>query len=734
MSFTQADGKNTEQHNSPVFNTLHVLHNAGRKHFIQNNIWEVCLCSIIAAIDPKCKLYKLVESLPAKDDLLNENSLLNVLAHLGYVAKKIDIENEEIDERLLPILVISKERKPVVLLRKEEDGLYQSYEPDTLSLVKTDIDKKNIKQIWFFERFDEVRSELSPFMRKGSGHSWFGALLGRFRGTFTQVIVAGLFLNLIALVTPLFIMAVYDRVISTQSIDTLLMLCVGVGLAIIFEFCLRQIRSQGLSWLAGRMDNIVGNKIFSHLIGLSPSLIERASVSSQIARIKTFESIRDFFSGSVFLSLLEIPFVIIALAVIYVIAGSLAVVPVVMVFAYLTLFWVVQSKVKIAIRLAAKASSARQSFTIEIFEKMRGIRSYGLTGHCESKFRDLSGKEMYSHFYLGWLGLIAENIAHALTLISVVATVGFGVHLIWAGAMSTGALVASMILVWRILTPFYSLCTMIPRLEQLRNSIAQVNNLMDIDTEATESKSYARLTKMKGGVEFNQVRMRYKENSDLVFEDVTFKMNPGDFVVISGDNGSGKTTLLKMIKGMYGAEHGAVRIDGFDIRQLDASNLRRQIAYVPQQPDFFKGRIIDNLRIGNPLATLEDAKQALILADAWEEIEELPEQIFTEIKSNSEKILPSSLSVKLSLARAYLHSASLILIDELPNTLMRGKTGENLKKYIEAGKGKRTCLMVSYNKEFVELADFVVMLRRSEKPIVGKNYILINELNTMEAA
>src|SRR5690606_37489999 len=100
------------------------------------------------------------------------------------------------------------------------------------------------------------------------------------------------------------------------------MLCVGVSLAIVFEFFLRQIRSKGLSWLSGRMDNIVGNKIFSHLIGLSPTLIERASVSSQIARIKTFESIRDFFSGSVFLSLLEIPFVIIAVVVIYAIAGS----------------------------------------------------------------------------------------------------------------------------------------------------------------------------------------------------------------------------------------------------------------------------------------------------------------------------------------------------------------------------------------------------------------------------
>ncbi len=734
MSSEQVTYNTIENNNSPVFNALDIMQKAGRQYFTADNIWEVCLCSIVAAIDPKCKLYKLAESLPVTDEPLDEDSLMNILAHLGYTAKKIDIENEDIDQRLLPILIVSKDRKPMVLLEAETEDTYKGYDPNTLSLTSVRIDKNDIKQIWFFERYDEIRSELSQFMRKGSGQSWFSALVGRFKGTFTQVMIAGLFLNLIALVTPLFIMAVYDRVISTQTVDTLIMLCVGAGLAICFEFLLRQIRSEGLSWLAGRMDNIVGNKIFAHLIGLNPSLIERASVSSQIARIKTFESIRDFFSGSVFLSLLEIPFVVIALTVIYVIAGQLAFVPLVMVGAYLLLFWAVQSKIKVAIRLAAKASSARQSFTIEIFEKMRGIRSYGLTSHCESKFRDLSGKEMYSHFYLGWLGLIAENIAHALTLVSVVAVVGFGVHLIWAGMMSTGALVASMILVWRVLTPFYSLCTMIPKFEQIRNSIGQVNMLMDIDTEATESKSYARLTRMRGEIDFHQVSMRYSTKSDMVFEGVTFKVDAGNFVVISGDNGAGKTTLLKMIKGMYGAEHGTVRIDGFDIRQLDISNLRRQIAYVPQTPDFFKGTIIDNLRIGNPLATAEDVKHALILADAWEEIQTLPEGLLTEIKTDNEKVFSSSLASKLSLTRAYLHSAPLILIDELSNILLRGKTGENLKKYIEASKGKRTCIMVSYSKDFVEMADFVVMLRRGEAPIVGSNYILINELNTMEAA
>jgi ATP-binding cassette subfamily C protein LapB len=300
-------------------------------------------------------------------------------------------------------------------------------------------------------------------------------------------------LNVIALSTPLFIMLIYDRVIAAGAPEILPMLAIGACIAISFEWVLRRTRSQGLSWLAARMDNIVGSKIFAHLIGLPPSLIERASVAAQIARIKTFESVRDFFSGSVFLSMLELPFVVIAALAIYAVAGPLVLVPLAMIACYGLLFWAIHKKVKIAIRLAAKASSARQQFAIETFEKIQGVRGNGLSKTWQAKFRELSGREMLAHFRLNWLGMMAETLAHAITLIAAVATVGFGVHMIWAGMMSTGALVATMILVWRVLTPFYSLCTMIPRLEQLRNSIMQVNMLMDIDTEAMEAVTAARL-------------------------------------------------------------------------------------------------------------------------------------------------------------------------------------------------------------------------------------------------
>jgi ABC-type bacteriocin/lantibiotic exporter with double-glycine peptidase domain len=300
--------------------------------------------------------------------------------------------------------------------------------------------------------------------------------------------------------------------------------------------------------------------------------------------------------------------------------------------------------------------------------------------------------------------------------------------------MSAGALVATMILVWRILTPFYSMCTMIPRLEQLRNSIIQVNDLMDIETEAKEAQSHSRLPMIKGHVAFNNVSFKYNENADAVFESLSFEAMPGDTVAITGGNGCGKATILKLIKSLHKPMHGTIRIDGFDIRQLDAPHIRRQIAYVPKHPSFYNGSIVENMRFSNPLATKDDIIKALELADAMHDVERFPDGLNTIIGSYGEHRITSSLAARLSLARAYLHSGSLLLIDELPNTLLSSQTGKNLKNYILQAKGKRTILFCTYRQDFLEMADTIVCLRGLDKPIVGSADIVYEQIKSAEVA
>lgn len=277
--------------------------------------------------------------------------------------------------------------------------------------------------------------------------------------------------------------------------------------------------------------------------------------------------------------------------------------------------------------------------------------------------------------------------------------------------MSTGALVASMILVWRILLPFYSLCTMIPRLEQLRNSILQVNTLMDLDTEADTAMTAAALPVIRGDISFDQVTLKYNEDSETLIHGLTLNVPAGCLCAVTGRNGSGKSSLLKMLKALYRPATGTIRIDGFDMRQMEVTELRRQISYVPQRPDFFPGTLAENLVIGNPFATAKEIESALTLAGLDDSIRAYLSQAINNVP------MTETVATALSLARAYLQNTKILLIDELPNSLMNGPAGKNLKAYIKSS-GK-TVLIATHRGDLLQMADIVIRLSRHTPPQTG---------------
>lgn len=700
--------------------------------------WGKTLCAMILTLEPGCRMTKIIDALPycgidAKP--LDSFDVKNIISRLGYFARSTETPLTTLDKRLMPCIFIPEtDRDNPLLVLKADKGGVKAYSPRENGFVMLDMEaqKKLSGEALLFKPFDESRQATSKFMRSGTGYGWFQALLTRFKSSYRHILVTGLVLNILALATPIFMMLVYDRAIASNALDVLPMLAVGAVLVLAFESLFRHTRTKAIAWFSGRVDNIVGNKIFAHLIDLSPSLIERASIAAQIARIKTFETVRDFFTGSAFLSMLELPFIVISLLAMGFIAGPLVMVPLVTILCFLAVFFAVRETIKKTIRLAAKASSARQQFTIDTFEKLHGIRACGLMTPWYKKFRELSGRELLCHFNLSWLGMIGETTANALVLMSAVATIGFGAQMIWADTLTPGGLIATMILIWRVLTPFYSLCMMIPRIEQLINSIVQVNKLMDLDTEPMEARVASRLPKVSGNISFQNITFRYSAEADPIISGLSLEARAGELVVISGENGAGKSSLLKLAMGLYRPTEGAVRIDGFDIRQIDAQDLRRKIAYMPQIPDFFSGTVAENLRIANPLATTRDIEQALLQADLGDDVAALDSGMDTVI--NDWEARASSFLNKLALARLYLQPSNLVLIDEISNNIMASTAGQNLRDYIIRSRGRKTIIMATYRHDFMDMADTLVMLRKGGAADVSTPFIMFNRDKTKEMA
>jgi ABC-type bacteriocin/lantibiotic exporter with double-glycine peptidase domain len=212
------------------------------------------------------------------------------------------------------------------------------------------------------------------------------------------------------------------------------------------------------------------------------------------------------------------------------------------------------------------------------------------------------------------------------------------------------------------------------------------------------------------------VRLRYSEKDDAALDDLSFEVKPGELVAITGGSGSGKTTLLKAMLGLYRPEVGAMLLDGFDLRQLDPFELRRQIGYAPQVPDFYSGSILENLRLGNPIASAEDARRALEEVGGWEGVHAFPHGLDAVIAPRGAAAPPQSLAPKLSLARLILHDGRILLIDELPNVLMAGTVGAQVKSLLSEWKGRKTVFIVTQREDVTALADVVVTLSRHGRP------------------
>lgn len=703
-----------------------------------------CFCAYVLANQPAVEFVTVAQAIAHSDQTMSLPDFLNSLANLERKAITLSSSPAELDPRLLPCLHIPVRRgrrqvenaKLVLSANDTVNGreytVFRGSDGTFEDLSEAQVRNELRGEVFVFQDTKDAVTKGSESEQADMGYRWFRATLPRFAHGFWQIIAVSTTLSLVSLGTPLFIMLVYDRVIAPHNTEPLAYLAVGVGMAILMEWVLKTLRTVSISWLTGRLDYVVGTAIFERLIQLSPQMIERAYVSAQIARIRTFESIRDFFNSPVFMSLIDMPTILVSLVAITWLGGWLAMVPAVIGLLYVALFLFLRMRVQYAIQRAARATSATQRFSLETFEKLEGIRAAGLGARWLDKFKDLSGRENVALLRLNIDGFLGETLAHALTVLSAMATLAVGIHLIWQNQLTTGALVASMILTWRILSPFNGLCTVIPRFEQMRNSVIQIDNLMEVPIENEANEITMRVASNGGQLHFNNVTLRYTREGGPIMLGLNADIQRGELVIITGASGSGKSSMLKLALGLYAPVTGTIHLDGIDIRQIQPHSLRPSICYVPQASELLPGTVAESLRFANAFASDEELWAALREAGAEAAVRALPDGLQTDLSDVEVLEINPALPFRLGLARALLHPSRLILIDEQPSFVLSAGMQADIKRLVENSRGQRTILLVSHRDDFADMADRVVHLRRGKTPIIRTRKT--SQLNGMENA
>ena len=662
--------------------------------------YAACLAPLLSAMGWMGRARHVAEAVPHFSRNLDLEGLRRTVANLNICSLPIRIRDDRISPSLFPCLFVPKKGGVRVIIARDQDGL-RVYDGSTRT-YQTLSGSRLWGTAYVFRGDPEAQN------RGGTQGAWTTGIARRFARLFLQVIAATFMLNILGIAMPLFMMAIYDKVIPSRNPYELVYLVGGVAFAMATERGFRRVRNRIMTYLAGRIDFIVGTSIFRQVLLMPVSMTENEPLGSQLTHLQEFESIREFFTGPLGETLIDLPFVILFVAVIASIGGWLVLVPIT---AALAMFIAGLASIPIARLVLSVGSHSRgqqQRFLIEAVTGMRSIRFSGSESIWLNRFRDLSAATASSDFRSSMFTHTLQTVGRIVTLISGIGLVWFGAGMAMQKELTIGALVALMSLSWRVLTPFQSGLMLLNRGAQIRGSLRQINHLLRLKPERNPGR--VPLPRVfRGRISFSGVSYRHSPDSDPALTGVTFQIGPGELVAITGPNGAGKSTLAKLACGLYQAPVGSVTIDGIDVRQLDPLDIRQHIGFVPQTSELMYGTVAQNFRLAVPTALDQEIVEAARLADVHEAILRLPEGYSTRLNAAMMAELPEGFKQKLSIARALLRNPSILIFDE-PGQMLDESGDRALIATLQRLRGRSTVIVVTHRPSHMRVADRLIVL------------------------
>jgi ATP-binding cassette subfamily C protein/ATP-binding cassette subfamily C protein LapB len=539
-----------------------------------------------------------------------------------------------------------------------------------------------------------------------------GVLLG-FRPLLPGLLGCSCLLALLALAVPLFTMAMFDVLIGAGTIEPLPLLLAGLGIALCFEAAFRALRLTMLSDIGERIDAIVAHGVLERLLGLPLAMTERAGLSAQINRLRDFGTVREFFSGSLALAVLDMPFAVLLVGLLAVIGGPVAYAPLLALVLFAILFLAVRGATRRAVSAAAVSAQRRDELALEALGAMHLIRSCGAAAVWRARHAAAAAEAAVAAARVSALGGTVTALGQAVVGFSALAAIGLGVHAVLDGRIGAGGLIAAMMVIWRVLGPIQMAFTILSRWEQVRSSIRQTDQLMSLPPEREQQGPARPVGALLGDITVSRLSLRYLPQAEPALLGVSAEIRAGQVVALVGPSGAGKTSLLVSILGLYRASAGSVRIDGLDIRRFDPVELRRAIGYAPAVPQLVYGTVAQNLLLAAPGATEAEIREAAAATGLDRLVAALPEGFDTRLGDNSERQVAASLLTRISLTRLLLRRSRIVLMDEPANGLDDDGSAA-VARVITTLRGEATIVVVTHRPSHIALADRVFRLTEGQ--------------------
>lgn len=561
---------------------------------------------------------------------------------------------------------------------------------------------------------------MSDFTVKGDGENetallwqnhWFWGAFRQNWWTYGQIILAAMMINFFSLGSSIFIMTVYDRVIPNNAVDSLIALCIGMFIVIGFDFLLKFLRAYFIDTAGQKVDLKVAKGIFDRIMKLKLAS-QKGSTGGLVNTVREFESIRDFCTSATLATVVDIPFILLFLLVIYIIGGPIVIVPALAVPLVLVVGFIIQPFLSRFSREGMQEGSSKQSTLVEMVSGLETLKTLG----SDKLFHDRWEKAVENHAKVSlrsrMFSQVAINSAASAQQLTQIGIVAVGFVLIMEGELSIGALIACVIISGRCLAPLGQMANLLTRYNHAKVAYAALDKLMHQPNEDVSNRDFIRRKNMQGKIEFKHVTFKYPDQTMRALDDVSFTVEAGEKVGILGKIGSGKSTVLRLAAGLYDPDDGAVMMDDTDIRQIIPEDIRNNMAVVLQDVYLFSGSIKENITMGHDEISDEDILHAATISGAQEFLGALPNGYDMKLRDRGEG-LSGGQKQALAITRALVRKAPVMMMDE-PTSAM-DSTSENklIARLKEELKG-RTLLMVTHRPPLLALVDRIIVIEQGK--------------------
>ncbi|MBS9782836.1 MAG: type I secretion system permease/ATPase [Arcobacter sp.] len=637
---------------------------------------------------------------------------------------------EDISSLVLPVMIVFK---------NGSSGLFMGFEDDKAKILLASsgeslhlMDKESLKDeysgyiFYLGKTFKKYHENVHT--KKHSEH-WLWHTLKLSFPIYRDILLASFVINVFALASPLFTMNVYDRVVPNFATYTLWTLAIGVIVVILIDGILKFLRTHFIEIAAKKSDVIISSKLYERVMGLKMEAAP-TNVGAFASNMREFDSIKNFLTSSVMLFIVDLPFTLLFLFVIYYIGGLLVIVPITLMFVLLAYTLAIKKPLFKSIEASFEESTRKNAILIESIAGLRDIKLLNATGKFQWMWEQIVGSLAQKGVKSRFLSSSISTVTGILVSLDSILIVAFGVYLINDGLLSMGGLIAVVILASRTIAPIGQVAALISQYEQTKVAYNSLENLMNLQIETEDGKEFLAKDDIKGDLEFKNVSFTYPNEQRPALQNVSFKIKQGERIAFVGRNGSGKSTILKLLMGLYKPNEGTILLDNLDIGEFHPSFLRKEFAIMPQDFILYTGSLRENITLKNPNASDVELLNALKIGALENFVQDSKFGLNMPILEKGGN-LSGGQKQSIALARTFIAPFKVAILDE-PTSSMDGLSEQMVSRALAVNTKDKTFIVASHKNSLLALVDRVLVVDEGKIVFDNKKEVFIKQFLKIE--